>query len=201
MIRGMRTDSESGADSDGAGGAVDDAALDGAAAAAAAAALGESGGPPEALSSLGVVRRRLGRTRAALAAYQRTHSRLLLRLREQHRRFFLRAGHCGSKEAASAAAAAREAEGLGAGCAAPPSSGAKTCPHPPLPLARFCRSHILLDDTQVLYVAGPLGPRLRTASDPGLLTAAPTPVPPAPAPVDGPAEPAAAAPAAENMVH
>jgi len=142
------------------GSSSDPGAEEAAAAAAAAAALGEPAGPAPQLGALALARRRLGRTRAALEAYRRVQARLLGRLRESHRRFVFRNGHAGGKEAGACAAAAREAAGLGAGCAA------AACARAPLPLARFCRAHIGLDERQVLYVAVAGGTaRLRQASD------------------------------------
>ena len=154
VLLGGRTDSESESWSEGEGEAAVDASEDADHGAPAPAPSGE-----QTLSRLEVVRRRLARTREALRAYSRVQWRLLQRLREHHRRFFLRHGHAGTKEAAAAQTQAKEEAGLPSVCA--------SCGSLPLPLARHCLAHILQDTQQVLYVAGEDGaPRLRTAEDP-----------------------------------
>lgn len=205
LLRGTHTDSDSGEDVPSEDGHGDD---DATALPPGAAPVSHGG---DSLSRLELVRRRLGRTREALAAATRVQWRLLERLREHHRRFVLRHGHVGTKDGAAAVAAARLAAGGGPDvCAAgrggqqsalaPPVAGATGASGPctcrPLPLSRFCLRHILLDPAQVLYVADEHGaPRLRTAQDPPpavtvtVTAAAAPPVPPPGAHVGGDAAP------------
>ena len=128
------------------------------------------------LTRMQLVTRRLKRTREAVAAVASLQAHLLERLREHHRRFALRHGHAGTKDGATAVAAAAEALGLaapGACCVAPPTAASapgaappgqplSPCTAPPLPLSPYCLRHILLDPRQVAYVADADGePRLR----------------------------------------
>ena len=175
---GLHLESDAGEDSD-----ADQDELRAAAAAGEAAAAALDGTEP-CLSRLDLVRRRLARTREALSAYTRVHWRLLERLREHHRRFVLRHGHVGTKDAAAAVASAREAAGLPEVCIAAVDG---PCTARPLPLSHYCVRHILLDPAQVLYVADESGaPRLRTKEDPPPVGLAPPPPLPAHARVPAP---------------
>ncbi|OUS49576.1 hypothetical protein BE221DRAFT_188874 [Ostreococcus tauri] len=88
--------------------------------------------------------------------YRDQYWRLLDALRTKHRRFEVRRGHAGSRDAEEKANARREAAGEAAAC------GEDGCDERPMACAKFCFRHILKDETQILYVAGSDGaPRMR----------------------------------------
>ena len=110
----------------------------------------------DATTQRALVERRLRKMKALRKMYRDQYWRLLDALRTKHRRFEVRRGHAGSRDAEEKANARREAAGEAAAC------GEDGCDERPMPCAKFCFRHILKDETQILYVAGSDGaPRMR----------------------------------------
>ena len=80
--------------------------------------------------------------------YRDQYWRLLEELRKKHRRFELRRGHGGSRDAAEEAEAARALEGTTSVCREP------SCEARSMPCVSYCFAHIALDETQKLYARG-----------------------------------------------
>ena len=105
--------------------------------------------------------RRLRRTRVALVHLQRVHWALLCRTREYHRRFVIRSGHIGSREAHHAAAVRREAlRQTQLRCCASPG-----CEALAMELCTHCFAHVCQERGQQLYRLGETVPRLVTEED------------------------------------
>ena len=91
------------------------------------------------------VERRLKRARELRALYRDQYWRLLEELRAKQRRFALKHGHDGSRDAGAAVNDARERAGYARVCAV------EECERCPMALTSHCFKHIALDDAQVLY--------------------------------------------------
>ena len=102
-------------------------------------------GDEGALTQRDVVERRLKRARELRTLYRDQYWRLLEELRAKHRRFVLKHGHDGSRDAGAAVNDARERAGYARVCAV------EECERCPRALTRHCFKHIALDDAQVLY--------------------------------------------------
>ena len=92
-----------------------------------------------------LVERRLKRMRELRSMYRDQYWRLLEELRKKHRRFELRRGHGGSRDAAEEAEAARALEGTTSVCQEP------SCEARSMPCVSYCFAHVALDETQKLY--------------------------------------------------
>ena len=133
-------------------------ALEEAAAEAAEAAAEATEATEDGTTQRELVERRLRRMKELQKMYRDQYWRLLDELERKHRRFEMKRGHAGTRDAEEEANAARLREDLPNACVE------EGCEELPMPCAKYCFRHIVKDEGQRLYVAGAGGkPRMRDA--------------------------------------